>query len=151
MQARLADVLGLHHTNSRVSLDSISSFAGSIGTKKTFKKFCNSLHQIGVTAELISQKEREILNIFQSQNAVSSNQIVDGTMEDETEISVVGNSSDAKALPISTGPGRNTLIQDKPNWTRWLQLPIDLLVGPLVLAAAETGNTKRLIDRKSVV
>ena len=58
IQARLTDVLGLHSTNTR---DSIVSFSGSINTKKAYKKFCKGLFEIGVTAEMISQKEGEIV------------------------------------------------------------------------------------------
>ena len=72
MQARLTNVLGLHHTNSTVSLDSITSFAGSINTKKVYKEFCQNLYQIRVTAEMISQKKSEIFNIFQPQNVAIS-------------------------------------------------------------------------------
>ena len=72
VQARLTDVLGLHRTSSRVSIDSITSFAGSINTKKAYKSFCKDLYQIGVTPEMISQKKREILNIFKPQNTVIS-------------------------------------------------------------------------------
>ena len=57
MQARLTDVLGLHRTNSRVSMASITSFAESVNTKKAYKRFCKNLFQIGVTSEMINQKE----------------------------------------------------------------------------------------------
>ena len=69
MEARLT---GLFRTNSRVS---ITSFAGSINTKTAYKRFCKKLHQIGVTSEMISKREDEILNIFQSEGAASSSQI----------------------------------------------------------------------------
>ena len=48
--ARLNAVLSLHRTNTRVSIDSIP---GSINTKRAYKKFIKSLHQIGVTADMI--------------------------------------------------------------------------------------------------
>ena len=86
MQARLSDVLGLHRTNSRVSIDSISSFAGSVNTKKGYKKFCRSLFQIGVTSEMINQNEDEILNIFKAQNTDSSGQIDN----DQSQLPTVG-------------------------------------------------------------
>ena len=54
-------ILGLHRTTSR---SSITSFAGSINTKMAYKRFCKNLFQIGVTSEMIAQKEGEILNIF---------------------------------------------------------------------------------------
>ena len=72
IQARLTDVLGLHYLNSRAS---ITSFAGSINTKKAYKKFFKNLYEVGVTKEMISQKESEILNIFKPQNTATSSQI----------------------------------------------------------------------------
>ena len=57
----MAGVLGLHRTTSK---SSITSFAGSINTKTAYKRFCKNLFQMGVTSEMITQKEGEILNIF---------------------------------------------------------------------------------------
>ena len=91
MQAQLNNLLGQHCTNSRVAIDSptsfagslhrtnsrasISSFVGSTKTKAAFKKFCQNLYQIGVRAEMIREKESEILNIFKVQNTATSGQI----------------------------------------------------------------------------
>ena len=61
IEERIAGVLGLHHRTSRVSL---TSLPGSINTKIAYKRFCKNLFQIGVTPEMITQKEGEILNIF---------------------------------------------------------------------------------------
>ena len=71
----MTDVLGLHRTTSRASIDSITSFAASINTKKAFKTFCKDLYKIGVTAEVINQKRDEILNIFNPQNKIDDNNI----------------------------------------------------------------------------
>ena len=68
MQSQLNNILGLHRTGSRVSIDSITSFAGSTNTKTAFKKFCQNLYQIGVRADTIRVKESEILDIFKPQN-----------------------------------------------------------------------------------
>ena len=61
MQDQIAGVLGLHRPASR---SSVTSFAGSINTKKAYKRFCKNLFQMGVTPEMIAQKEGDILNIF---------------------------------------------------------------------------------------
>ena len=53
--------LGLHRTTSR---SSITSFAGSIRTKMAYKRFCKNLFQMGVTSEIIAQKEGDILNML---------------------------------------------------------------------------------------
>ena len=78
MQAQLTNVLGLQRTNSRISLMSIASFVEDTNTPKAYKKFCKKLHEIGITEDLISQKEPEILEILRSENKVaSSSQILD--------------------------------------------------------------------------
>ena len=74
MQTQLNNLLGLHRTNSRVSIDSITSFAESTNTKKAFKKFCQNLYQIGVRAETLREKESEILNIFKPQDTTIGSQ-----------------------------------------------------------------------------
>ena len=89
MQSRLSDVLGLHRTNSRVSIDSITSFAGSVNTKKAYKKFCKNLFGIGVTSEMISQKEEEILNIFKAENTDISVQIDNNNIADQSQLPTV--------------------------------------------------------------
>ena len=71
MQERIARVLGLHHTSSGDSLSSITSFARSVNTKKAYKRFCKNLLHIGVTPDIISQKEEEILNIFKPQDSAN--------------------------------------------------------------------------------
>lgn len=86
MRARLTDVLGLHRTSSRVSLDSITSFAGSVNTKRAFKKFCKNLFEVGVTAEIISQKESEILNILNPHNTVISGLEDDSNLADQSQL-----------------------------------------------------------------
>lgn len=86
MQARLTNVLGLHRTTPRDSTDSVASFAGSIDTQKAFKKFCKTLYQIGVTKEIISEKESEILNILKPPNIAISGQIDDSNIVDPSEL-----------------------------------------------------------------
>ena len=83
MQAQLNGLFGLHRTSSRVSIDSITSFAGSTNTKKAFKRFCQNLYQIGVRADMIKEKESEILDIFRSQNTDTSGQIYNSNITDQ--------------------------------------------------------------------
>ena len=72
VQERIAGVLGLHHTTSKVSL---ASLPGSINTKNAYKRLCKNLFQIGVTSEMITQKEGEILNMFsQPQDTVAGDE-----------------------------------------------------------------------------
>ena len=93
IQARLTDVLGLHRTSSRVSIDSVASFAGSVNTKNSFKRLCKDLYDIGVTAEVINQKKEEILNIFKAQNTTPSGQIDGSSIVDNRQSLVVSSCS----------------------------------------------------------
>ena len=96
------NVLGLHRTNSSVSIASITSIAGSINTKKAYKKFCKGLFDIGVTKEMIGEKEQEIRNIFNPQNSVTSSQIGDdSTIAGRSQLPAVGDSTttDQSQLP----------------------------------------------------
>ena len=149
IQARLDSVLGLHRTRSR---DSIVSFAASTNTKKTYKKFLKGLVNIGVTAEMISEKEKEIQGIFKPQNPATRNNIEDSTsteQSDHSQLPEVGNSSDAETPPISPISLETIWTQNKPKSRSrfgWVRPQLDFLVGPLMLAAAEAGNTSRLIS-----
>ena len=143
IQARLDKVLGLHRTMSK---DSIVSFAGSVNTKKAYKKFCKGLFDIGVTADMISQKEKEIQEMFQPQHpTTTSNHTNDGTFMDQSQLPAAGSSSGTEASPTSTptiSPGKEP--KSRSGRFGWARPPIDFLVGPLMLSAAEAGNTKRL-------
>ena len=71
-------ILGLHRTTSRSSTISFASLAGSINTKMAYKSFCKKLFQMGVTSEMITQKEGDILNMLnqpQSGGGTSSGNI----------------------------------------------------------------------------
>ena len=58
-------ILGLHRPTSRSSgISSASSFAGSIKTKTAYQRFCKNLFQMGITSEMIAQKEGDILNML---------------------------------------------------------------------------------------
>ena len=132
MQAQLNSVLGLHRTISR---DSIVSFAGSINTKKAYKKFCKGLYEIGVTAKMISEKEKEIRAIFTATNQGNS-------AIDQSGVPELGDSSD-----VETSPGFTTSTENTPGRRfGWARPPVDFLVGPLMLTAAVAGDTKRLIS-----
>ena len=72
IQAQLATILGLYHTSSRISITSIASFATHTNTVEAYKEFCENLSQIGVTDEIIQQKENDILDVLKSQGVVSS-------------------------------------------------------------------------------
>ena len=147
MQARLDNVLGLRRTMSR---DSIVSFAGSINTKKAYKKFCKGLFEIGVTAEIIRQKEKEIQDMLKPQNPATSNQRDDSTFVDPNQLLGVGATSDAETSDTEISPiSAATMSTETPRSRSrfgWARPPIDFLVGPLMLSAAEAGNTKRFIS-----
>ena len=124
MQARMANVLGLHHTNSIT------------GDTKAYKKFCEGLYQIGVTAEMISMNEKEIHNVFKRQNTSSSIQSDDSTIKDQSKF--LARSGTEIDLNISA--------ENKRSKFGWARPPVDFLVGPLMLTASKEGNTKRLVS-----
>ena len=76
LQARMAGVLGLHRTTSRVSL---TSLPGSINTKKAYKRFCKNLFQMGVTSDMITQKEGDILNMLKQPHDTATSDEVNGS------------------------------------------------------------------------
>ena len=139
MQAQLDSVLGLRRTMSR---DSIVSFAGSINTKKAYKKFCKGLFEIGVTADIIKQKEKEIQDMLKP---ATSNQIDDSTFVDPNQLPEVGTASDAETSPISAATMSTETPRSRSRFG-WIRPSIDFLVGPLMLSAAEAGDAKRLIS-----
>ena len=142
IRAELADILGLYCTNARVSFDSITSSPRSMNTKKAYKKFCNSLYEIGVTIDMIRQKKKEVLGILRPQETATGSQVGDSTINDRARVPAVGDFSGAET--------RNIPEENRPNWDQfrfgWVRPPIDFLVGPLVLTAAKAGNTKHLIS-----
>ena len=75
MQVQLNNLFDLHRTSSTVSIDSVASCASSINTKKAFTKLFQDLYQMGVSADIIKEKEKEIFNILQHQNAITGGQL----------------------------------------------------------------------------
>ena len=99
MQARMTTVLGLHRT---VSRDSIASFAGSFNTKKDYQKFVKRLFETGVTADMISQKQEEIQDMFNPQNTATSSQIDGSPMEGQSQLPGAGCSNAETSLYMSS-------------------------------------------------
>ncbi|RPB18758.1 hypothetical protein L211DRAFT_871653 [Terfezia boudieri ATCC MYA-4762] len=68
---QIAVGLGLRHRGSVESLNSIASFALSIGSnsKEAWKDLCRELHRNGVTAEMVKAKKEDILKLFRSATA----------------------------------------------------------------------------------
>ena len=142
MQAQLNNVLGLglHRT---VSRDSIVSLAGSINTKHAYKKLIKDLLAIGVTADMIKEKENEIKHILRPQQPAVSSQMDESTFVGPNQLPTFGNSFDAETSPVSAISTKNQRSRSRFGWVR---PPIDFLVGPRMLAAAEAGDTQRLIS-----
>ena len=70
----MAVILDLHHTGSSISLTSIASFTANTDTQVAYREFCKYLHHIGVTEDMIDQKENEILDALRSQEVVTTKQ-----------------------------------------------------------------------------
>ena len=164
MRARLDNILGLRlrRTTSR---DSLVSLAGSVNTKKAYKKLIKDLFAIGVTADMINDKEKEIKGLFGLQQAVASNPMDDSTPGNQGPLlPEVGDSSNAEVSPISTTFGNQSQLPEagsssdaeasispisKPmsrSRFSWARPPIDFLVGPRMLDAAFAGDAQLLIS-----
>ena len=165
IQQRLDNILGLRRTTSR---DSLVSLAGSINTKKAYKKLVKDLFAIGVTAAMINEKEKEIKGLFGPQQAVSSNPMDSSTSGDQDHhqslvLEVGDSSSTAEASPIISSGNQHLLpeleyssdaaesspisvISKSKSRSRfsWARPPLDFLVGPRMLAAAEAGDAQLL-------
>ena len=140
VQTQLNSLLGLRRTMSK---DSIVSFAGSINTKKAYKKFCKGLFAIGVTADVLKQNEKDIQDMLKLATSNQTDDSSSGSTDPNLPPEVRASSS-AETSPIST-----TISTETPRFRSrfsWARPPIDFLVGPLMLSAAEAGNTKRLIS-----
>ena len=94
------NLLGRHRTDLGVSRASIASCA-EINTKVAFKKLFQDLYQIGVRGEMIKEREKEILNIFQPPNATTSGLIDASNNADQSELqpnTVVGGQVDVSTI-----------------------------------------------------
>lgn len=80
------DILGLHRVSSRISVDSIASFAENINSRNAFDQFCKRLYEIGVTEDTIREKENEILEILRPKNMVAGSLIEDSNMKDQGQL-----------------------------------------------------------------
>ena len=74
----MTTILGLHDTDSTISVTSIACFAANPNTQAAYEQFCNDLNHVGITEDIIQQKENEILETLRSQGMVASDQ-VDGS------------------------------------------------------------------------
>ena len=145
MRARFDNILGLRRR------DSVVSLAGSINTKKAYKKLIKDLLTIGVTADMI---EKEIKDIFSPQQMVDRNQMNDSTFGNQTQLPeespLLQAQSQLLGVGDSSSAGTSTILVGNRPKSRsrfsWVRPPIDFLVGPRMLAAAEAGDTQRLIS-----
>ena len=74
----------LHRTNTKSSLNTIDS------TERAFKNIFKKLHRKGVTADVISRRESEILAMFEPQN---NNLSVENQRDGETHLFIPANST----------------------------------------------------------
>ena len=74
LPARVASVLGLQRpTSTSPSIESITSLPGSINTRIGYGRVCRNLFEMGVTPEMIIQREGDILNMLnQPQDTATS-------------------------------------------------------------------------------
>ena len=70
IQVQLAALLGL-----QIPVKSIISLIANTNVKTAYRQFCKDLSQIGVTEDMVRQKEDQILKILKSQGIIASSQI----------------------------------------------------------------------------
>ena len=85
VQARLAAVLGLHGTNSQISVTSIASLAANTNTNTAYRQFCKDLGRAGVTEDVIRQKEDKVLQILRSQGIVAGSENSGSNIGDQVD------------------------------------------------------------------
>ena len=96
----MTDVLGLHRTGSRISVTSTASAVENVNTKEAYKQFCGNLHRIGVTEDMIRQKEREILEILRPQGMVAGSQVGGSNIRNQGQFLGAGSSN--AEIPLYT-------------------------------------------------
>ena len=64
--------LGLYRTDSKVSIHSLRSLAGSSQTRSALQEFFRDLGQMGIGADLIKKKRSEIIIILKTHNIATS-------------------------------------------------------------------------------
>ncbi|KAF8417400.1 hypothetical protein EV426DRAFT_376691 [Tirmania nivea] len=95
MQEQLGQLLattGLRRRGSVASLNSIASFALSIGQREAWKELWWELHRNGVTAEMLKAKKKEILKLFRSASTLS----ISGKINDDDMIQGSGTRKEGK-------------------------------------------------------
>ena len=86
VQAQLTALLSLHGTSSGISVTSIAAFAANTNTDTAYRQFCKDLDRVGVTEDVIRQKEDKILEILNSKGMVTSGGSDGSNIEDQEEV-----------------------------------------------------------------
>ena len=76
----------LHFHSTRIPVSSIATFAANPDIEEAYKQFGEGLNQIGVTEDMIRQKEDKILEILRSQDMVASSPIGGSDTRDKDQV-----------------------------------------------------------------
>ena len=133
---------GLHRRN---STSSIASFAASINSKETWKQLCRDLHKAGVTADIIRERKDQIVNLFQGSGPPVAIEEILEAQSTESSTSLEDYVSDSPSIDAKTGKKKRNLSL-KINWA-----PLNALTGPLLIAAAKSGDVNTVRLRLAVV
>ena len=161
----------LRRRASTASLSSVASFAASMDSKESWKQLCRDLHSIGVTADMIKAKKDQVLGLFQSsittpvviENVPDQAQVTPETSQGDSHSGSDGYLqlqndivSSVDAYLGTSGrsiegayEGRSTAERTHVPRINWK--PLDFLVGPLLIAAAQKGDIDELRLRLTVV
>ena len=80
------DTVSTLNSANPIPITPIASFAAKADTETAYKQFCKDLCQIGITEDIIRQKEDKILEVLKSQGMVSNSQIVASDTREEDQV-----------------------------------------------------------------
>lgn len=94
-------------------LTDITSSSGSTDTKNGYKEFCKSMYESGITPDMLSQKKREIFDIFKPQNIAPTSQGGDNIIEGHGQLLVVGDFTGIDTSSIAGSQIDESIVEDQ--------------------------------------
>ena len=125
----------------RALLTDITSLPGNI---KGYKEFCKSMYQSGITPDMLSQKKREILDIFKLQNTAPTSQGGDNIIEDHGQSLVVDDCSGTETSSIAGSQIDDSIVENQSRF------PSSAEASPISTDRNTPPKCKRQIDDPNI-